>query len=271
MNNDNDTPLPKDKFNVHSLDFVIAGFPKCATTSIIKYLEQFPEISCIADEPAFFLDLPPEKQKYTRARYFSKFKVGKVNGEKTPAYIYSPKAMDRLSKNKNLKLIICVRHPILWLESFYNYRVLQSDKFPKITGNTLTNIVNNHKYVEGISVDRGKFAMFIRSNLLPKFDRKNIIFIVQEEFENDKKTTLDRICTFLDIDKTGDIRKTIELNYYNKQPYVIDLNTDKSYVNNFRKQLIEEYKPYNEDLFKIIGRRITLWDEIDEKIRQQIA
>jgi hypothetical protein len=104
------------------LDFAIIGHPKTATSSTMFWLAKHPEIQMYKHElgslyhgkPAELVSqlyaLPPGR-KYKR-------------GYKAPNDIRSIKALDAIAEYwPNCKLIVGLRHPVTWFQSFYNFRV----------------------------------------------------------------------------------------------------------------------------------------------------
>ena len=145
-------PPPKQK-----IDFLVAGFPKCGTTSILFALEKHPQVImddkeyCHIARPLqqddvnmnrlnrFLTDLITAKAKIASngpATLSSSFKVG----IKCPEALKNFKAIHRLSQHSpHSKWIVGLRHPILFVQSFYNYRVMEYHLGPK-PGEELPNL-----------------------------------------------------------------------------------------------------------------------------------
>ena len=104
------------------LDFAIVGHPKTATTFTLGWLDSHREVQVYNYElhslqrgnPAELvrqLYALPEGSQYKR-------------GYKAPRDIMNPKVLRAFSKHwPKTKLLVGVRHPVRWLESFYNFRV----------------------------------------------------------------------------------------------------------------------------------------------------
>ncbi|KAL7462737.1 hypothetical protein ACHAXS_003113 [Conticribra weissflogii] len=113
------------------LDFSIVGFPKTGTTTLLRHLSKvtdtLPVERCdlVTNNTATLL-----KNIYDdRAKRMERAKIGeeineRLRGLKCPQDISSDWSMQNYAKYfPRTKLIIGVRHPIMWFESLYNFRV----------------------------------------------------------------------------------------------------------------------------------------------------
>jgi hypothetical protein len=104
------------------LDFAIIGHAKTATTFTMHWLASHDEIQMYEHEMySLHMGKPAEMvyQLYNLPAG-SKYK----RGYKAPNDIASIEALDSIAKYwPSSKLIVGVRHPVLWLESFYNFRL----------------------------------------------------------------------------------------------------------------------------------------------------
>jgi hypothetical protein len=96
------------------LDFVIAGFPKCGTTTLeanLGYYAPMPVADvCVKAHQAVYYAYNNWPQKYGEEKI--------LRGTKCPAYIYNMKEFSRYLPRA--KTIIGIRHPVLWFQSFWN-------------------------------------------------------------------------------------------------------------------------------------------------------
>jgi len=111
-----------------SFDFVVAGFPKCGTTSLMHLFAAHNETDmatheqCTVASPGMSdgvilrkMDEDLEALDPTQQRAF-----------KCPTAMYNPHTISRMRMHSPAaKFIVGVRHPIRQLESFYNYRVTE--------------------------------------------------------------------------------------------------------------------------------------------------
>lgn len=108
------------------LNFAIVGFPKCGTSTLMFHLQDHPEIDMFTDERcengsnqhAVLLRDLYEKQLPS---------IGQQNirGIKCPSDLENT-ALSMRNYRKffgQADFIVGVRHPVLWFESFYNFRV----------------------------------------------------------------------------------------------------------------------------------------------------
>ena len=81
------------------------------------------------------------------------------------------------------------------------------------------------------------------------FGRKNIHFLVQEEYEQDSQKELNKIFSFLGLkhENFPEITK-----FKGKRPNgLIDQK--------LRNKLVKKYETHNKNLFNILGRKIEIW------------
>lgn len=112
------------------LDFAIVGFPKCSTTFLRNDLLS-------SNEEIFFGNDNNEIHYLNRNNAPALKKLFKnhpytINGFKCPNLLYSEVGLFNLEMYfKQTDLIIAVRHPILWFQSFYNYRLRKGFEMPE--------------------------------------------------------------------------------------------------------------------------------------------
>lgn len=134
-------PPPKQ-----TLDFLVAGFPKCGTTSILFALHNHPDV--IMDDKEYCHIARPLQQddvNWNRLnRYLTDLKDDRLKelgesttdtskikprklGIKCPEALKNFKSIHRLSQHSpESKWVIGLRHPVWFVQSFYNYRVHES-------------------------------------------------------------------------------------------------------------------------------------------------
>jgi hypothetical protein len=110
------------------LDFFVAGFPKCGTTTLLKTFDAHNETSVHPEEECSLARVFSDDIAYTGL-------MNKLNetssdpnvkrGIKCPFGLSTPTAIKRLKDwFPDAKLIFGLRHPVFYFQSFYNYRVL---------------------------------------------------------------------------------------------------------------------------------------------------
>jgi hypothetical protein len=143
------------------LDFAIIGHPKTATTFTMEWLVSHPEIQMYEHElhslqsgkPAEFVSQMyalPAGNKYKR-------------GYKAPNDIGNIEALGAIAEYwPDCKLVVGLRHPVSWFESFYNFRVRKNFPMPP-AGSLIGKCTANSK---GVCTDDARFHLHL--NLLGK-------------------------------------------------------------------------------------------------------
>jgi hypothetical protein len=191
--------------------FILAGFPKCATTSIARYLDEHPSI-CFSKpkEPDFFL----KNGKYddeSWAEYknsFSHWQPNQILGEGTQRYTirdrYPNVAKDIYQYIPSAKLIFIARNPI---ERFVShFKMIDRDVNLKVS----INDVFKYEWLINNCVNTSKYYYQIEPfwNLFP---RNHIWIGFYEDFLKDRSAFKNGIFDFLEI-KNINISQKIKLN-----------------------------------------------------------
>ena len=191
--------LPPDS----TLDFLVAGFPKSGTTTLLAALNKHKEI--IMDSEEYCQIARPIQQDDVNLKRLNRYldalkksvikerehteiarspvssqtsgtfssttsNVDELHGRnlklgiKCPDSVKNFKAIHRLSQHSpDCKFVIGVRHPIWFLQSFYNYRVLETHKKEKVDEGipSLFEIWDNNKNWWDVSPDAPRFELFL--------------------------------------------------------------------------------------------------------------
>jgi hypothetical protein len=138
-----DDPFPR-------LDFLVAGFPKCGTTSLLYSLTAHPEVAiekrehCAIAFDKGYLESTVAQMFRNDMQALEKTDAANVNsadskavtGIKCPDALYKDRAIRRLvdwqkpdpagsKPSTSTHLIIGLRHPVWQMQSYYNYRVTE--------------------------------------------------------------------------------------------------------------------------------------------------
>jgi hypothetical protein len=150
------------------LDFSIIGFAKTGTTSMLRHLALIthmpPSETCdLSDSGAAKLvkDLYADRNKRLEvAEKHGEELNEQLRGIKCPQDISSDVAVHNYAKYfPNTKLIVGVRHPVLWFESLYNFRVSNVPWKKMMHTNLLTKGCTYGS--QGVCVQRASFADFL--------------------------------------------------------------------------------------------------------------
>ena len=250
-------------------NFFVIGGVRCGTTSLYHYLGQHNCIKQAAyDELGYFDDNFHLGLNWYRSLFPTKFMQKKIESEYkkfltydvTPFYIYNPLVVDRIFKfSPNAKIIAVLRNPIDRAYSNYNIK-MQAEGDTKITFEEIINSeigiieknIDNYAFLVNtfyeLLLARGFYAKQLEF-WFKKFPRKNILLISSEELATNTDKTISEIFEFLEvpIQKISDLTKQNEIKY----PKMKDST---------REILINFFKPHNEKLFGMLGRRFN-WNE----------
>lgn len=190
-------------------NFIIVGTAKGGTKSLLNYLSQHPDIYTVGIETHFF-----DRDYKKGLEYYSKFFDGwngeKAIGEKTPKYMFSNEAPKRIYElNPDMKLIFLLRNPVSRAYSNYihSYRAgielysfetrIKNELNPNASSNRFN--LNDVEYIE-----RGKYAEQIK-RYMKYFNKKNMLFIISEEFWKNEVETVKKVCKFLDVEDKSNL------------------------------------------------------------------
>jgi hypothetical protein len=106
------------------LDFAVIGFPKTGTTFLLQALSMHPEITMPSKEYCELHLSDGDKQLVNWIKNQSALHPsGQKYGIKCPNIVKVTNAIDNMMKvSDQTRLVVGVRHPVLWFQSLYNYR-----------------------------------------------------------------------------------------------------------------------------------------------------
>jgi hypothetical protein len=162
-------------------DFVIIGFPKCGTTSLITNLSKFSCVQVIPGEPTldFFLNSHIQRNKH-------------ILGFKNPSIIYTLDKWFPIIENK--KIIVCCRDQKDFLVSYYNYR---KKEYPN-KNVSFVDIVHQGKEIEGFSLETVLFDKFLKQ-LYELFDYENVLILPLELVKTNEQKYYNIVRDFLNL------------------------------------------------------------------------
>jgi hypothetical protein len=103
------------------LDFAIVGHAKTGTTFFKNWLRSSPYVQMPENEVIALRQLKP----WQLVERLHALPPGGLRGYKSPHDVADPNALDLIARHwPRAKLIVGLRHPVLWFESFYNFRRL---------------------------------------------------------------------------------------------------------------------------------------------------
>jgi hypothetical protein len=118
------------------INFAIAGFPKCSTTFLRNSLLSSTNKTFFGNNKneIHLLSESSDHNKNAISEFKELYAGHKMtkNGFKCPDLLYSEVGLGNLETHfPQTDLIVSVRHPVLWFQSFYNYRIRKGNAMPK--------------------------------------------------------------------------------------------------------------------------------------------
>lgn len=248
--------------------FLIIGVQKGGTSALYGYLVQHPLIvPSKIKEIQFFNNKNNyvKGNKWYEAHFPLKIKVkpNSITFEATPDYIFASRSPERIFQyNPKIKLLIILRDPVERAYSQWNmFRSYINSKefYPLAEKNSFEDVVASElQTIKNSSELRGKMNYIRRGIYIEQIERyiqffpRNQIYILENEaFRKNTIFYLNEILDFLEMpsfdwNSSYLISGMVPLNVGNYQSLNISGET--------LKLLADFYKPYNDRLFKFLGK-----------------
>lgn len=249
-------------------NLLIVGFPKCGTHALLHNLGRHPDIHTHPDEVGFF-----GRQKLTLEEYAALFRPDcRFNGEKSAVYVYREEAIRQIKEMvPEARLVVCLRHPVQWAHSFYNFRVWEFRRgFPPgfdPARYPFEKMVLRELDVSWFQIRRGCFVDFIRANVLSYFERAAVQFVVQERMANDLSTEMNALFDALGLAPFETEWEWTERHHGDDLGYPTIRYDSRRYRKALRK-LVDLYEPSVDALFELLGHEIQEWGPITAHYRE---
>lgn len=183
--------------NASIVNFLIAGFQKCGTTSLADAVAKHPKIKvCSQKEPGYFNKKNPKLSSdftYHELFNFENARSDTLFFEATTSYswvLQYPHSVESVYQyNPNMKLIFVIRDPIKRIESQYRHEYFKAQETRVID----VAVTSNPSYIS-----RSMYYMQI-SWWRRLFPVDNIFIIKLEDLKIDPERTLRDIWRFLDL------------------------------------------------------------------------
>ena len=112
------------------VDFAIIGFPKCSTTFLRNSLINTPQIFYGNDDSEIHLNEFKNKKEFVKL-YENVSDPEIKKGFKCPEVLYSKSTLSIIENHfPSTDFIVSVRNPVLWFQTFYNYRLRRGNNMP---------------------------------------------------------------------------------------------------------------------------------------------
>jgi hypothetical protein len=145
------------------LDFIISGFPKCGTTTLLYALRAHEDTDISSSERCAVANTGLSNDQALEVLTAAAVELSPSphikRGIKCPTILRSYKTIARIEEHSpSAKFVVGLRHPIEMLESFYNYRVTESynNKLQEPIP-SFDDVVRRSKPWKGISRDTPRF------------------------------------------------------------------------------------------------------------------
>ena len=260
--------------NFHTLpDFLVFAVGRAGTTSLYEGIMKHSDTHRPSTREIYFFDY---KYNHGLGWYkghfptiFKKFVFTKIKGKKFVTgethgrILRYPHAAKRvLENNPNVKLIALLRNPIDRAYSLYRIQVRNGRENLSFWDA----IQAEEKRLEGLMEQMEKDENFYSGEFYQKsylyqsiyydglknwfkfFPREQFLILNVDDLNSKPKENFEKIFKFLDLPLND-----IEFTHYNSQK-----NPDIDPV--IRKKLVEYFKPHNEKLYQLLGRRFD-WDK----------
>ena len=271
-------------------NFIIAGFPKCGTTSLHHYLNEHPEIFMPEQKELHYftckklkiLNNGPKDKIVNRTHietlekylgFFKDVKKETAIGEVSPSYINYPSELHRIKSFLNdPKMIIILRDPIN--RAYSNYLHLKREQREKLD------------FIEAIKAeDRRRMSKFsdfwyykFNSTYFEKisFAKKifsKVMILTLEELQEKPGETMKNIYRFLEVDdkftlKTNISKFNVGGNYYNN--FFTKILFQPSLLKNRIKQFIKPTPTIKKTIMHLSSFFIAESKKIDHKLIQEL-
>lgn len=269
-----------------SPDFLIIGAARSGTTSLLHNLGTHPNIEVYPSEIHYFSKKLEQGEEWYRSHFREN---GKLQGEKSPTYIYYTECHQHMSRLlPDAKLILLLRNPIDRAYSNWNLRVnegrliKQGKRFNNAVPKQLTDLsfssivtyyIQNRQDVNTLFkapldiIHRGFYIDQI-DHLLRYYDRQNLYIGITENFFQNEQKGYNDICRFLGIPFF--YKKPFSICSFLRIPAFYRTSFKKCYSCSYSEMLQEEtksilqdiYRPYSDRLFDFLGYRIQAWEDI---------
>jgi hypothetical protein len=197
-------------------DFVIAGAPKCGTTSLYRYLQQHPRVYMPElKEPRFFCNFPVESFEFGTKQFhpeivttpdkyvdlFAAAPADSVTGEASTDYLWVEGTAARIRTwNPAAKIIVMLRNPIDRAYSEYRHTIAANFQQETFWSSLQK---ENERFRERFDpiffhVRRGLYAQSLKS-YFDTFGRNQVMVVLYEDFAASPKDVVQRAFAFLGL------------------------------------------------------------------------
>lgn len=266
---------------IKNIDFFIIGTQKGGTESALFHLNEHPNIYLpkkeiqFINQPLLYMinpqNLKENVENIINKAYFKditennvKKENNKMIGIKNPDYMFIPKSIELLyNLYPESKLIIFLREPISRAYSEYNmYLSFSGISSIFVMPNTFIESItrDDHIQLEDIrtsgyyALHRGYYSSQLK-HIYKYFPKNQVKIYISEIVQKDPQKYYNEIFKFLNVSYNDlNINTTIHKQIYESQISKEDF-----------LKMYDYYKPYNNELYEMLGYVIEEWEEIYKK------
>lgn len=266
-------------------NFIIAGFPKCGTTSLHHYLSEHPQIFMPSQKELHFFtyeilsklkngpkDRAVKKTQIQDSKKYLDFYRNVKNeiavGDASPSYINYPNQFLKIKEYlEDPKFIIVLRDPIN--RAYSNYLHLKREQRETLTFKEAVNRENKRIKDKYSDFWYYKFnSTYYDKILKAKETFKEVLIITSEELNENHEATMKKVYKFLDVD--CDFITKRKSNRFNKGGYYKkNLFTKIIFQPSKFKNLIKKFIKPTPSLKVLLARVTSVFraktEEIDEE------
>jgi hypothetical protein len=254
-------------------DFICVGAQKCGTTSVIRNLQKHPDVHLAefvhpgaTTAETYYFWFPKYHRDLGVEWYKQQFRKDKVSGEKTPDYMISKATMALVGRTvPDAKIFVCLRCPVQRMISEFNMR-------RRRRGLKSVDEVFDDKLMYEDYIGRGFYAKQLKENVYAAYPREQVLVLIMDEYETELDRTrsvaqathgrsapdaerkqapiMKQVYDFLGLTPLEDSLEYHFMGDYAGFPELTDSQLAR---------LKETYRKPNEELFELLGRRISTW------------
>ena len=261
--------------NIRTLpNFIFFGGTRSGVMTLTKYVEDHPCVETVRNihffEYTYSNKIEWYKRHFPTSIYKNFFKLRHnqelLVGESTGTYFFHEQVPKRIKKHlPDVKLILMLKNPITSSYSRYNHyrnQGLEPCSFDDVIDMEMKRInisQNNNKlqinnpdlshYITCNYLRHGHYAEMLKK-WLEEFPREQILILTNDEFNSRMDETLTKTFEFLELP-----------DFHVKNKIAHNVGKYKKMNETTKQKLIDYFRPYNEDLYKILGKDLN-WENV---------
>jgi len=219
---------PVTQSEVGTFDFIIAGFPKCGTTTLLKALGDHPE-TAMSEKEQCSIASPLQADKRVAGlldQTIQTLDPTKKRAFKCPTTMYNYKSLARMKTHSpNAKFVVGMRHPVKMLQSFYNYRIAEiGEKGLDELAPPFQEVLDSPEPWKGVSMESTRFELFLQQMGKTTMTPEDFDEMAHQKYDLAVKPT-DFTVFLYTVDQLEDTDESRSLNVRTVMQEYLELNT----------------------------------------------